>query len=348
MLTLPQRFHLPTAPHVGDDQGYSPLFDTIGHEVLRADEAAQVVGASIHRRLDETIAEVESTITVPVKIEGPEVARNLLFEIESVLTRLNYVCSIPFFLVHDFAAGLTPKTLAADVIWGPENARRREHLLAHRDELFCHVDCDLSSLLYLSIADRLELPLCLVEVPDHNFVRWVSGDGWSLNWDTNHGYDRYDDDGYARRYDASREQIERGVYLANLSRANTLGYFSFLRGITFVRNDREAEALAAYREAANGYPLSPSPRNNFAWLYVSRRSVQDHATVEEAVTYATEACDLVRDDNNLDTLACALAEAGRFEEAAVVEKEAYAMSHNPTYAKRILGFEEGKTYLDMQ
>ena len=43
-------------------------------------------------------------------------------------------------------------------------------------------DCDIGTYLYLSIAERLKLPLSAVIAPQHIFVRWRNDDGSYFNW----------------------------------------------------------------------------------------------------------------------------------------------------------------------
>lgn len=75
-------------------------------------------------------------------------------------------------------------------------------------------------------------------------------------------------------------------------------------------------------------PTDPNYLNALAWIYATCRdgSFRDG---KKAVDIATQACDAMKrktpdrkDPGLLDTLACALAEAGRFAEAIAAESEA--------------------------
>lgn len=68
---------------------------------------------------------------------------------------------------------------------GP-NFRRQQAIEANQNHIFYVVDCDLSSILYFAIAQILNLPAYLNEIPGHNFVRWSAG-GLHVNWDSNYG-----------------------------------------------------------------------------------------------------------------------------------------------------------------
>jgi hypothetical protein len=54
------------------------------------------------------------------------------------------------------------------------NARRQSYAtkLRQENEPLYYFDCDLAAILYVAIAERLDLPVHLVEIPGHNFVRW--------------------------------------------------------------------------------------------------------------------------------------------------------------------------------
>jgi len=313
MLQLQQRLLSPLTPQRlqpgRPKRPYEERAATIGHRILNEDRRAEDIPDAIFDRLDLVISRVKAEVTVGT-VTTVEEARDVLRRVEDVVTAQNFVCSIPYFLVTTFAVGLTTRGLDGRLTSAPENALRRSHLLAHPDEQFSHVDCDLSSLLYLCIGEALNLPLCMVEVPEHNFVRWRLSPTVHLNWDTNFGFDKYTDVGYATRYGVSADQIVNGVYLADMTSENVDGYFAFLRGLTFQGAGLIPDAISEYRSAVLRYGKSPSARNNIAWQYVSSRDAQAIVTPDEALGMATVACNLVRSDSYLDTLACVYAQNG--------------------------------------
>ena len=332
--------------NVQEKQGYTPKYATIGHRVLDEDKQAERFPESIYQRLDNVIESVAKA-SINVNCSTIEEARATLTEIEDVVRVANFACSIPYYLMHSFSDGLFQKPLDQNLIGTPENSLRDAHMIAHRDETFSHVDCDLGTLLYLSIGEVLGIPLQMSEIPKHNFVRWRLGNGNHINWDTNYGFNIFTDAGYAARYGVEQEQINNSGYLADLNVENTHGYFCFVRGLTFQRQDRLPEAIAEYRAGITKYPKSPSARNNIAWQFVSKKSVRTIVSKEEALILALEACTLHRTDNNLDTLACVFAEHGDFASAIATEQEAYALNQNPSYLKMIEAFKAGKTWLDI-
>ena len=83
-------------------------------------------------------------------------------------------------------------------------------------------DCDLTSFVYLGIADKLRLPIFAVCAPSHMFIRWVAPD-WSFNWDTTRREYR-SDYWYTKRSNISLVSVKNGVYLAALTRQETLAF----------------------------------------------------------------------------------------------------------------------------
>lgn len=348
MLHLHQRLLSPTRFPKTERKAleYRSEYLSIGHRILQEDDRAEPVSDAVFQRLDSVVAQVVNEVTVG-PVNTIDEARAVLESIEHVVTSTNFVCSIPYYLVHSFSEGLQPRILDSQLAFASENALRRTHILANEDEEFSHVDCDLSSLLYLCIAEALQLPLCMVEVPQHNFVRWRLSDTLHLNWDTNYGFNKFTDNEYASLYGVDPTHIVNGTYLADLSAANVEGYFSFVRGITFQRANEYACAIAEYRAAVNNYPQSPSSRNNIAWLFVSVRDVQQIVTSDEALQLQLEACDIDRSHSYLDTLACVYAERRDFTSAIQFETEAYNLNPSPEYQEMIEAFRDGKTWFEV-
>ena len=83
--------------------------------------------------------------------------------------------------------------------------------------------CTGLSFLYLSLAEKLELPLYGVMVPGHFFVRYEAAD-FSENVETTQGgikrLDRY----WIRKKSIHREAIESGVYLRSLRKEEVISY----------------------------------------------------------------------------------------------------------------------------
>jgi hypothetical protein len=110
------------------------------------------------------------------------------------------------------------------------------------------VDCDIGSMLIISVAQMVGFDVAMVEVPGHNYMRWRSPSGAVANWDWT--YWRSPDDSER----ASRLQpalLARKLFLASQTPAETEAYFkSVLAG----QIDDGPAKLKLRREAAAAFP----------------------------------------------------------------------------------------------
>jgi len=108
--------------------------------------------------------------------------------------------------------------------------------------------------------------------------------------------------------------------------AKTPSYFDFRGGMHLARREY-AEAERDFREAVRLSPEDFEAHNSLAWLLATCRDGA-YRNGAEAVRLATTACRLTKepDAQLLDTLAAALAEAGRFVEAVEIQKQAIELA----------------------
>lgn len=106
-----------------------------------------------------------------------------------------------------------------------------------------------------------------------------------------------------------------------------------------------AEKLATYKSEYED--LNSTAYNEAAWFYASCPD-EKYRNGEKAVEYAMKSVSARKTAHNLDTLACAYAEKGDFENAALTETEAYERAPNgqlkAEFRERIDMFKSGKTY----
>jgi Flp pilus assembly protein TadD len=90
---------------------------------------------------------------------------------------------------------------------------------------------------------------------------------------------------------------------------------------------RTSEAIRHYREALRLYPDTPEVLNNLAWILATDPQAENRNGAE-AARLAERACELTKrkQAGYVGTLAAALAEAGRFEEAVRTGEEAAALA----------------------
>lgn len=95
---------------------------------------------------------------------------------------------------------------------GSQNAARRPYFAPTQPYYF--LDCDMGALLLMSVAQMVGFELNLVEVPDHNFVRWHDGSGGRVNWDWTN-WASFPDNRYVLSHGISQTQLQRRAFLGN-------------------------------------------------------------------------------------------------------------------------------------
>lgn len=291
---------------------YKPKFQTIGHEVLTEESQACFVPDSAFELLDLLIEKGREKYTpLPTGGGNWEASANSFFEtMGQVLLDAGFQLYIPTDTLGD---ALTNRPLQTG---GQRIA-----------------DCDTASLLYMSTAEVLGLPVSMVEIKlrsgaGHSYLRWSTAAGQSMDWDTN---------GRAQCTTPPGLPAWQG---RTMSRTEVLGYTRGLRGLFQQQKHRNQEAAADYRAAAKMYPQSPWAPNNLAWLLATCAEFDKPTEAGEAVDNALRAVSIERDANNLDTLACAHARRGDFASAVAVARDVVALApNNDVFKERLKKFE---------
>lgn len=301
---------------------------TLAHVLLEREHhlAAQlgVAGADeIYRRaevkLDALLRRAEMEIHSLPPSKRPT---DVLLAIERALVAEDFILHIPTEFLVD--------TLTARVPNEPMyflTKERRRHFMSASPARVYEFDCDTGSFLYMAVAERVELPLRFVEIPHHNFVRWVAADGTTLNWDVNEATtytdQQYVKEGTLTASPVSMRNPERAHYLVSFTRLEIEGYHHYLLAQMAERAQRVDLAEAHYLEAIRLRPAAPGSKNALAWLWSVHPSFSSAVHGARAVEFAEQAVAAVPEEPNyLDTLSCALAAAGRFDEATEVEHHA--------------------------
>lgn len=193
-------------------------------------------------------------------------------------------------------------------------------------------DCDTGSMLYIAIAQALGLPIFMVEVPNHNFVRYYYEDAEYINWDSNTAlYDanlnaEYSDSDYmnaqsltCRSCGFTVDDAVESHYLQPMSNDWIRGYFYSLTNSLkpLVHN----EARIIFEKSLSIRPFSHLAMNNFSWFLLTNKSFAGNPNDQElALKLAIQATQLKPYDSNyIDTLGCAYAANGDFDKAEQYE-----------------------------
>lgn len=324
-----------------------PVPRTLAHELLDLEAKVFDVPADCRRRLDTLVRDAVRRLTVRPSYTRRQ-ALHALQAIDDTLTAHNFVCSVPAFTVDRLSRGLTPRPLDARVAASSQNARRRDHIRRHADEPFCHVDCDISCLLYLAVAERLHLPVTIVDANGHNFLRWHLTAKEYINWDTNFSAPCFTDRQYQVRRKIPPPLVAKGVYLRSMSRNEIKGYHHSALGNALCDAGRFGKAIEFHKKAVALYPRSPMVWNNLAWAYVTAPGERYRDRGRLALPHAERAVAIHRKPGYLDTLACAHAERGAFDRAIRLEQEALRREAKPYFREMIDVFRLRKTYLEHQ
>lgn len=285
---------------------------TIGHQLLRLE--AEVTNSTppyskLDEILDKVLADIESEDVLSIQDES-ERAKSFFKTVANTLRKNGYY--------HQYTY---PATLT--------------EVFSSSPTLF---DCDTGSFIYLSAANRLNLPIAMVEVEiggnpgerefgDHNFVRWKLRNGKEISWDVNGEYFRTND-------------IKTAQYGFSWNDDQLKGYVYFLRGIQWRKRNLFNEAIEDYKLSIKYFPLWAKARNNLAWLYSTVEDIQSDATKVEALELAIKVVELNPSVNNRDTLACVYAINGNFSEATRIQSKVVEEDNSVSFKNRLLKFEK--------
>ncbi len=184
------------------------------------------------------------------------------------------------------------------------------------------IDCDLSSFLYYSVGEILDLPLTIVQVPKHSFIRWNFENSY-LNWDTNDARE-YSDNDYRLAYGINTKSEETNKYLENRTTLETQVYYH-----SIVIDDGAShecfDEFKAYLDIDDLY-VSALAYNNFAWELSTQENARGINYVKDAVSYSLKSLEMENVCIYQDTLPCAFAANGLFEEAIQTEIKYFGLN----------------------
>ena len=280
------------------------------------------VSLRLERLIQSAVARFES-----VNLEGENEAaraRRFFEAVDRILIEGDVIFP-PAREIDFLSDGLRLRTLSQTEFTQAEarfgNARRLPWMRANQQAggEFCFFDCDLAAIVYVTAAERLGLPVFVVELPGHTFVRWTSKTV-SLNWDPNDGVS-YPDDYYIKTWHVPVADEIWPRFFEILSRARVLSTWSVLCGREKQARGDFQGALSAFRSAVKADPTDFGAANELAWL-LATCPLQNHRNGPEAVILAKANVAHMPRAVWLQTLAAAQAEIGDFDAAIKTEQAA--------------------------
>jgi len=134
------------------------------------------------------------------------------------------------------------------------------------------------SILYLSLAERLGIPLYGVVVPGHFFVRYDDG-RVRFNIETTSGGGSASDEHYINKFNVPQrllvEDKSRGIYMRNLDKMQTLGCFFNNLGNSYMDVGNIEQALVALERAVEINPSLAECRTNLGNIYLKKDRTED-------------------------------------------------------------------------
>ncbi|MCU0439008.1 MAG: hypothetical protein MUC49_14005 [Raineya sp.] len=330
---------------------YILKYNTITHRLLKLER--QFSNDSLHgdfdkkyQIIDTLIATCKNRLSVRLKnpveshIEGVEILKT----IDSILSENNFFICIETGFLSEALTPTSKDTPLKCYIFNNNSYRKKMYEQA---KIIYRIDCDLGSFIYLGIGEALGLPLTLVEVPKHNFIRWKFRDGTHINWDVNSA-DFFSDEDFrnglsptAHSRFTKETEIKFG-YLQSMDSSNTIGYYSRVVGYNFEEQKKYLEARKYYELAIEKWPYHPTPKFYLAYLIISYPVFNKKEDCLLANKLAIDAVVASPKDNEyLKILACSYALLGDFKMAIRTAKQT-----NPINSKLIEAFKNKKTGLD--
>jgi hypothetical protein len=326
----------PYAPPFQPASGnYAPRYNTVAHRFLDNERKVGPVTASEYAILDELLDEAKSRLKpIPVGLDDAaydKFAVESLQTIDCILVRHGFVYP-GIGLVQLLSDGLDPTTFAdknyyAALLGSHHNEGRTAFIEQRKPGPYYVVDCDVASYLYLAIGEIMKYPVSMVQLPFHNFMRWIRPNGSYIDFETMDGK-QTDDDYYAVLWGIPRSFIGTPGVLTTMTPTQLSAYEYFGVAISDTWKHDNKAAISDYEKSLLLDSTLGDSANNLAWLYtvVPEAALRDP---QKAVYYAKQSTAIFADGDSLDTLACAYGSAGNFQEAVATENRAIQIGWAP-------------------
>jgi len=289
---------------------YVPRHKGIGFEILDSESQACFVPDQEYRLLDKLIDTIISKVKYDSASTSPaDQARTISISISTAMLDAGFALYIDTETLSDAlidrnAAGEPPRRI---------------------------FDCDTGSLIFLTVAENLNAPVAMVEMPlphskyHHNFVRWLQGQITLLEWDMN------------LRSQCHAPPGLNGFEGKSMSREETLGYALSLRPNLWERQHQYDRALTDFHTSIILYE-GPDVYNNLAWLIATSEVSNRDILKDEALTASEHAVHIEPTANYKDTLACVYALRSDFSNAISIERDVVGEAPDSEYQRHLALF----------
>lgn len=305
-----------------------PVESTMAYELLTLERGARQVSMDTEKMFRSVI---DDATTIALRTHrNPRTREEALAVLEAIQVAL---------VKHNFlqppeekdwpdtiGIALTPRNFTPEALKGVlsyhYNTRRVKYLDLAKP--LYYVDCDMGSQLFMAVGERLGWDIRLVELPQHNFVRWHLSESNKVNWDWTRWASSEDGD-YLQAISSSEDPRLRALYLRSLEPKEARAYYIGLIG-SQAAVPKDGERLL--REAVAVLPNHPLTLNNLAWLYATTPEFAKEKS-GLAIAYSLAAWSMRPTHGNFaDTVACSFAANGQKQLAERIEEFAIAHPNN--------------------
>lgn len=210
------------------------------------------------------------------------------------------------------------------------NRYREAYWEAHKGENCRLIDCDLYCFIYLGIAEMNGLPLTMIELPAHNFIRWNFKDGQYINWEAIEGAYHPNETTLSCYYRLN--DLNRHYYLRPWPVNEVKSYYYTLRAATYDYNKKYINPAKAKRDYEMALQYSSNRAvtfNNLVWLYVVNPAFDTSFNLPALLSMTDSAINKINDRNYYDTRAGLYAQAGMFKKAVATAEQGIKTPYDP-------------------
>ena len=335
--------------------GFRAKYNTVAHAFLNNEAAASTVTQEMYDFIDALIDEAKARIPTKPSYTLEE-AKGALTTIDEILTRKNVAYpadSAGMGLVHQLSDGLRGRVMNSAEINALATTVTTDAAPTKSATMLRSLSSSMIAIpLRFSIWRSEKFLDCRYFSPKFPATTSLQFDDGTLvfDWETMDAVIAPPGH-YQRLWNIPDALVQNRVYLSALNRQDVIGYHASITAEIWAKKQSDLRTFDDDMRAAAMYSRGPRVWNQLAWhrLTASDRNLRDGRSALES---ATKAVSISRTPNLLDTLACAYAELGNFDNAIQVETEAKTLSASgnfprevevPDFSAQLLLFSQRKT-----